>query len=69
MLKGWLDKQDIAYTSKITDEDGEAMIEFMSINDGMISVPFTVIDKDDGTQVKMTGFNQAKFKQELGLAA
>lgn len=67
VLKGWLDKQNIAYISKITDEDDAVMDEFMSVNDGMISVPLTVIDKDDGTQAKLTGFNAGKFKEVLGV--
>jgi glutaredoxin len=67
VLKAWLDKQGIPYTSKITDEDDAAMDEFVAINDGMISVPLTVIDKDDGTQAKLTGFNAGKFKAELAL--
>jgi arsenate reductase-like glutaredoxin family protein len=65
VLKSWLDKQDITYTSKITDEDDGAMAEFMSVNDGMISVPLTVVTMDDGSQHKMTGFNPAKFKALL----
>jgi glutaredoxin len=67
MLKNWLDKQGLPYTSKITDESDEAMMEFMSLNDGMISVPFTVIDTDDGRQEKLTGFDHAKFKEILGV--
>jgi hypothetical protein len=42
------------------------MMEFMSVNDGMIGVPFTVINKD-GVTTKISGFDQKKFKQVLGL--
>ncbi len=66
-LKTWLDSQGIAYTNKVTDEDPAAMAEFMSVNDGAIGVPFTVLKDKAGAQTKILGFDQAKFKQVLGL--
>lgn len=66
-LTSWLDKQNISYDKKITDEDPAAMADFMAVNDGMIGVPFSVVTADDGTQTKITGFDQGKFKQALGL--
>ncbi len=66
-LTNWLDKQDIKYDKKITDEDPALMLEFMTVNDGMIAVPFSIIEADDGTQTKISGFDQAKFKQALGI--
>lgn len=67
VLTEWLDKQGIAYDKKITDTDPALMMEFMSVNDGMIGVPFTVIKKDDGSEVKISGYDQAKFKEALSL--
>lgn len=67
VLTEWLDKQSIAYEKKITDTDPALMMEFMSVNDGMIGVPFTVIKKDDGSEVKISGYDQAKFKEALSL--
>ncbi|MDB5175661.1 MAG: glutaredoxin [Candidatus Saccharibacteria bacterium] len=66
-LTQWLDRQDIAYEKKITDADPAAMMEFMAVNDGMIGVPFSVVTAEDGTVTKIPGFDQAKFKQALGL--
>lgn len=66
-LGEWLDKQQVTYIKKITDSDPEAMAEFMSLNDGMVSVPFTIITHDDGSIVKISGFDQAKFKSILSL--
>lgn len=66
-LEQWLDKISQPYIKKITDEDPQAMAEFMSINDGMIGVPFTVITAGDGTLTKIQGFDQPKFKQALGV--
>ncbi len=65
LVTGWLDKQSIQYTKKNTDEDSDVMNEFMTVNDGMIGVPFTVITADDGTQTKILGFDQGKFKAAL----
>lgn len=66
-LMGWLDKQKISYTKVVTDEDPVGMVEFMKVNDGAISVPFTVIEDPDGTVTKISGYDQGKFKQALGI--
>ncbi len=66
-LTNWLDKVGVSYTKKITDTDSSVMAEFMTVNDGMIGVPFTVITADDGTVTKISGFDQSKFKQILSL--
>ncbi len=65
-LEAWLDDQKVKYTTKITDTDQAAMDEYMKINDGMLGVPFTVIE-DDGKVNKIVGFDKPKFKQALAL--
>jgi glutaredoxin len=65
-LTRWLDKQNITYDKKITDEDSAVMIEFMGLNDGMIAVPFSVI-RHDGVETKISGFDPSQFKKALGL--
>lgn len=67
VLTAWLEKENIPYTKKNTDEDESALTEFMSVNDGNIGVPFTIIKDDSGKETKILGFDQAKFKQALGL--
>lgn len=67
LVTGWLDKQGITYEKKNTDEDPDAMTEFMSVNDGQIGVPFSVITSDSGKQSKILGFDRAKFEQALGV--
>ena len=67
VLTAWLDKQQITYTKKITDEDDAAMAEFMNVNEGNFGVPFTVIKDANGKETKILGFDQPKFKQALGL--
>lgn len=66
-LTDWLDKKGIAYTKKMTDEDDEAMEEFLSVNDGILAVPFTVIKADNGTMTKISGFDKARLAQTLNL--
>jgi glutaredoxin len=66
-LTGWLDKQNISYTKKITDEDPAVMAEFMNVNDGNIGVPFSIVSNDAGEQTKILGFDQPAFKKALGL--
>ena len=65
ILTQWLDKAGLAYTKKVTDEDPAAMAEFMTVNDGMVGVPFTVVTKDDGSQTKFTGYDVGKLQQLL----
>ncbi len=67
-LKSWLDKLNIAYDYKLTDEDDDAMAEFLSLNDGFTGAPFTVIKADDNTVTKIAGFDRKKFKQALSIA-
>lgn len=67
ILTQWLDKQNIAYVKKVADEDPAAMAEFMSVNDGMVGVPFTVINQDDGSQTKFSGYDIAELKKLLNV--
>ena len=67
VLTAWLDKQNIPYTKKNTDEDESALAEFMSVNEGNLGVPFTVIKDHSGKETKILGFDQPKLKQALGI--
>lgn len=67
LVTDWLDKQGVSYIKKNTDEDAAAMAEFMTVNDGTIGVPFTVISDDAGAQTKILGFDQTKLKAALRL--
>jgi glutaredoxin len=66
-LTHWLDKNDIVYQKKVTDQDPAIMEEFMQVNDGMIGVPFTIITDDQGQETKLSGFDLGRFKQILGI--
>ena len=61
VLMTWLDKENVTYSKKMTDEDEAAMAEFLNVNDGALGVPFTVICYDSGVS-QIHGFHKPKFK-------
>lgn len=67
-LAAWLDEKQISYRQVITDVDPAGMEEFMNRNDGEIGVPYSILEDNKGQITKIIGFDQAKFKQVLGLA-
>lgn len=66
-LTDWLESKGFKYNKKVTDEDPALMTEFMSVNEGMITVPFTIVADDAGKQTKISGFDLPKFKAALGI--
>ena len=66
ILTSWLDAHGLQYEKKQTDEDPEAMMEFMRVNDGMISVPFMVVTHDDGSTAKLSGYETGKLRELFG---
>jgi glutaredoxin len=66
-LTAWLAKQNCQYDLRITDTDSVIMAEFMQANEGMISVPFTVLTSESGQETKISGFDRGKFKSVLGV--
>lgn len=67
MLKGYLTEKGIAFTEKVVDQDASLQEEMLKESEGFTGVPFTVITKDDGTKVKIKGFDKKKFDETLGL--
>jgi hypothetical protein len=43
------------------------MQSFLAVSDGMIGVPFTVIEDGPTVKAKISGFDQGKFKQALNI--
>lgn len=66
MEKAYLDSKKIVYTNIFVDEDPKAAEEMIKIS-GQMGVPFTVITKEDGSQVTILGFDKTKIDQALGL--
>ena len=67
VLMNWLDSQNVTYLKILTDESDLAMASFMKINDGMLSVPLTVIKYSSGSEIKIHGFQKSKLKEALEL--
>jgi glutaredoxin len=66
-LMQWFDKQDIKYDHHVADEEPGGIEKLMEVSDGGLSVPFTVINMDDGREVKIAGYDIREFKSALGL--
>lgn len=62
----YLDSKGIKYDAVFVDHDVEAAKRMIE-ESGQMGVPFTEITKDDGSVVKILGFDQAKLNEALGL--
>ncbi len=67
MLKGYLQSKNIAYEEKHVDQ-GQKLAEELLEKSGQLGVPFTIIEKDDGTEEKILGFDRHKIDSVLGVA-
>lgn len=67
MLKSYLQSKNIAYEEKHADQDQKLAEELLE-KSGQLGVPFTIIQKDDGTEEKILGFDRPKINLVLGLA-
>lgn len=67
MLKSYLKSKNIAYEEALIDtEPGEAQKAMDAC--GSMATPCTHITLDDGKEVKILGFDKAKFNEVLGLS-
>lgn len=64
--KEYLDSEGIKYDNVFVDQDPKVAEEMVKIS-GQMGVPFTVIIKDDGSQVTILGFDKDKLNQALGI--
>lgn len=67
MLKGYLKEKGVAFSEKIVDQDLKSQKEMVALSQGAMAVPFTVVTKEDGLQVKITGFDKKKIDETLGI--
>jgi glutaredoxin len=67
MLKGYLQSKDIQFEEKRADEDQKIAQELYE-KSHQLGVPFSIIEKDDGSQVSILGFDKQRFDQELAIA-
>ena len=66
-LRAWLDERNVSYDYKVIDTDPAVMKEYVEVSDGVIGVPFTVIEDNTGKISKILGFDKPKLQTALGL--
>ncbi len=65
MLKNYLKDRGVEYEEKRADQDQNLAIELYQLS-GQLGVPFTVVEKDDGSKEGILGFDRPKIDQVLG---
>lgn len=65
--KEYLDSKGIAYDNVFVDKEPEAAKKMIE-ESGQMGVPFTEITKDDGSIVKILGFDKTKLNEALGIS-
>lgn len=66
MLKSYLSSKNIAYQEKHADQYQKIAEELLQ-KSGQLGVPFTIIQKEDGTEEKILGFDRKSIDLALGL--
>ena len=66
MLKSWLQEKNIEFTDYSVDINPIAAQNMINIS-GQRGVPFSVIEKDDGSTVNILGFDRPQFQTILGI--
>ena len=64
MESEYLDSKGIKYDAIFVDQDQKAAEEMVKIS-GQMGVPFTVVEKDDGSKATILGFDRGKINEAL----
>jgi len=64
MLKSWLDEFKVPYTEYKVDENPIAADNMIRLS-GQRGVPFTVVEKNDGSEEHILGFDRNRFQSLL----
>lgn len=65
MLKGYLHSKDVPFEEKKADEDQSLAMELYQMS-GQLGVPFSIVEKEDGTKQGILGFDKPQFDALLG---
>lgn len=68
MLKDFLTEKSVEFTDINVAEDQEAAAKMVE-KTGQMGVPVSVIEKEDGSEEVVIGFDQGKIMELLGLEA
>jgi len=66
MEKEFLDSKGVKYEAVTIDHDKKAAQEMLE-KSGQLGVPFTVIEKKDGSTENILGFDKKRLDESLGL--
>lgn len=67
MEKDYLDSKGVKYENIFVDDDPVAASEMLE-KSGQLGVPFTVIEKEDGNEVRILGFDKPKLDEALDIS-
>lgn len=65
--KAYFDQKGVKYENIMVDQDPEKAREMIELS-GQMGVPYTVVTKDDGTEVGVLGFNKPKLDELIGIS-
>jgi glutaredoxin len=65
MLKDYLAQNGFSFVEKLVDQDEAAQNEMISISGGFLGVPYTVIERDNGTKDTVVGFDKGRLNSIL----
>ena len=66
MEKSYLEEKGIQYENIFVDQQPDEAKRLIE-ESGQMGVPFTEIQKDDGSEVKILGFDKNKLNEALGI--
>ena len=67
MLKNYLDEKKFEYEVKYADEN-PALAQELYEKSHQLGVPFTIIEKDDGEEINILGFDKPRIDSALNIA-
>lgn len=67
MQKEYLKTKNVAFDEILVDQNPAEAEKMIAIS-GQMGVPFTVIDKDDGSRETILGFDKPRIDSALGLS-
>src|SRR3989338_117731 len=68
-LRAYLQSKNLQCEEKRVDTDRDALAEMQKLSDNFAGVPFTIITKDNGEEVKLKGFTQGEFDEVFNPSA
>ncbi|MEX0621862.1 MAG: glutaredoxin domain-containing protein [Candidatus Woykebacteria bacterium] len=67
MEKDYLDSKGVKYENVFVDNDDTAAQQMLE-ESGQMGVPFTEVTKEDGSMVKILGFDKEKLNESIGIS-